>query len=152
MTGTRTGTVQGAALIDAPFTFGRTVVLVRDYDEALAFYQAAFGARVLFDAPSPNGDRYLHVALSAGAESEASATPGFWLLRASGEDTLRVGDQTGGQPLAVLYTKDAPAAVARVEAAGGPVRRPMASAGGARFAHVADLYGNEFVIVELIVA
>ena len=44
-----------------PLTLGRLVVLIKDYKEALAFYQAAFDAHVLFDAPSPSGDRYLHV-------------------------------------------------------------------------------------------
>jgi predicted enzyme related to lactoylglutathione lyase len=134
--------------------FGRLVVLVRDYDEALAFYRAAFGARVLFDAPSPAGDRYLHLGLGdewPGDEEPEAASPGvgFWLLRATGDDASRVGRQTGGQPLAVLYATDLAAAVARVAAAGGAVVRPVRAADGARFAHVADLYGNEFVLVEL---
>jgi predicted enzyme related to lactoylglutathione lyase len=140
-----------ASVAAASLSLGRLVVLVRDYEEALTFYQAAFGARVLFDAASPNGDRYLHVGLMGDAATrEGGASPvGFWLLRASGADVERVGRQTGGQPLAVLYASDAAAAVARVQAAGGPVRQPLRTAGGATFAHVADLHGNEFVIVEL---
>lgn len=137
-----------------PLALGRLVVLVRDYDEALAFYQAAFGATVLFDAPSPTGDRFLH--LGFGASPDATATDsgntpgiGIWLLRVSGADADRVGRQTGGQPLAVFYTPDVAAAVARVQAAGGKTVRPIRSAGGASFAHVVDLYGNEFVIVQL---
>ena len=60
------------ALSAPPLTLGRLVVLVQDYDAALAFYRAAFGARVLFDAPSPTGDRYLHVGFdSAGGASFA---------------------------------------------------------------------------------
>jgi len=135
----------------APLAIGRLVVLVREYEEALAFYRAAFGARVLFDAPSPTGDRYLHVGFGdAVAGDDDSPAVGFWLLRASGaHDAERVGRQTGGQPLAVLYTPDAAAAVARVEAAGGSVPRPLRTADGATFAHVADLYGNEFVLVQL---
>jgi predicted enzyme related to lactoylglutathione lyase len=140
-----------------PLTLGRVVVLVRDYDAALAFYQAAFGARVLFDAPSPMGDRYLHITLEPEATALATSVPdagrtaavGFWLLRAHDADASHVGRQTGGQPLAVLYTPDVEAAVARVQAAGGVVVRPVQSAEGASFAHVADLYGNEFVLVAL---
>lgn len=138
-----------------PLTLGRIVILVRDYDAALAFYQAAFGARVLFDVPSPSGDRYLHL----GFDAEATVAPpnrsggalgaGIWLLRATGAEEAHVGRQTGGQPLAVFYTPDVRAAVARVQAAGGRVVRPVAVADGARFAHVTDLYGNEFVLVEL---
>ncbi|HEX7978287.1 MAG TPA: VOC family protein [Gemmatimonadaceae bacterium] len=119
------------------------VVLIRDYAESLAFYQAAFDARVLFDAPSPTGDRYLHV----GFGPDGSA--GVWFLRAEGETASRVGHQTGGEPLAVFYTPDVRAAVARAAAAGAAIVRPIESAAGASFAHVADLYGNIFVLVEL---
>jgi len=125
-----------------PLTLGRLVVLVHDYDVALAFYRAAFGAEVLFDAPTPSGDRYLHI----GFGPEAGA--GVWLLRAGGEAAARVGRQTGGEPLAVFYTPDVRAAVARAAAAGAEVVRPVESADGASFAHVADVYGNVLVLVE----
>jgi len=128
-------------------TLGRLVVLVRDYDAALAFYRSAFGAQVIFDAPSPSGDRYLHIGF--GATRSGAAGTGLWLLRAGEEDDARVGRQTGGQPLAVFYTPDARAATARVAAAGGEVVRPVATANDATFSHVADLYGNEFVLVEI---
>jgi len=130
------------AISSPALTLGRLVVLVEDYDEALAFYQAAFDARVLFDAPSPT-DRYLHVGF--GAEGSA----GVWFLRASGEAAVRVGRQTGGEPLAVFYTPDVHAAVARAAAGGAEIVRPIESAGGASFAHVADLYGNVLVLAEL---
>jgi predicted enzyme related to lactoylglutathione lyase len=131
------------ALEGPPLTLGRVVVLVRDYDVALAFYRAAFGARVLFDAPSPAGGRYLHLGFGDTAGS------GMWLLQAGGEAAARVGRQTGGEPLAVFYTVDVPAAVARAAAAGAKVVRSVESADGATFAHVADLYGNVFVLVHL---
>ena len=126
-----------------PLSLGRVVILVDDYEAALRFYRAAFGAQVLFDAPSPTGDRYLHV----GFGSDGSA--GVWFLRAGGEASSRVGRQTGGEPLAVFYTPDVHAAVARATAAGAEVVRPIESAAGASFAHVADLYGNVFVLAEL---
>jgi predicted enzyme related to lactoylglutathione lyase len=126
-----------------PLTLGRVVVLVRDYDAALAFYRGAFGAHVLFDAPSPTGGRYLH--LGFGGASGV----GVWLMQAGGSDAGRVGQQTGGEPVAVFYTPDVRAAVGRAEAAGGAIVRPVEDADGATFAHVADLYGNVFVLVEL---
>ena len=132
-----------SAVSAPPLTLGRLVVLIRDYDEALAFYRAAFGAHVLFDAPSPTGDRYLHV----GFGTEGSA--GVWFLRGAGETASRIGRQTGGEPLAVFYTADVHATVARAVAAGAEVVRPIDSAAGASFAHVADLYGNVFVFAEL---
>lgn len=132
-----TSTIPAAGL-----TLGRLVVLVRDYDEALRFYQEAFGASVIHDAPSPSGDRYLHLGFG---DSDA----GLWLLRARSEGIERVGRQTAGEPLAVFYTEDAAAAVERARTAGATITRPLLSADGATFAHVADLYGNAFVIVEL---
>jgi predicted enzyme related to lactoylglutathione lyase len=129
--------------VSAPLTLGRVVVLVHDYDAALAFYRAAFGAEVVFDAPSPSGGRYLHIGFGPAAGA------GIWLMRAGGEAAARVGRQTGGEPLAVFYTSDVRAAVARATAAGAAIVRPVESADGASFAYVADLYGNELVFVEL---
>ena len=131
-------------IVDAPpLALGRLVVLVRDYDEALAFYRAAFGATVIFDAPIASGGRYLHLGFGG--------TPGVgvWLMRASDGDAGRVGKQTGGEPMAVFYTTDVRAALGRAEAAGAAVVRPLQAADGAHFTHVADLYGNVFLLVEL---
>lgn len=74
---------------------------------------------------------------------------GVWFLRAGGEAESRVGRQTGGEPLAVFYTSDVHAAVARAAEAGAEVVRPIERAGGASFAHLADLYGNVLVLAEL---
>lgn len=129
-------------------SLGRVVILVRDYATALAFYQAALGATVLFDATTPTGQRLLHVGFLGGQPGATSA--GFWLLEPSGpEATALIGRQTGGHPLAVLYTPDCAGAVARFTAAGGTLRRPAQTADGATFAHVEDLYGNELILVQL---
>ena len=142
-----------ATSIDAPpLTLGRLVVLVEDYDAALAFYRSAFGARVLFDAPAPAGGRYLHVGFGM-EEDETSAGvavgAGIWLLRATGAEGGRVGRQTGGEPLGVFYTPDVQAAVQRAQFAGAAVVRALDTADGSSFAHVADLYGNVFVLVQM---
>jgi predicted enzyme related to lactoylglutathione lyase len=142
-----------ATSLDAPpLTLGRLVVLIEEYDAALAFYRSAFGARVLFDAPAPAGGRYLHVGFGMeGDETSAggSVSAGIWLLRATGTEGGRVGRQTGGEPLAVFYTPDVRAAVQRAQSAGAAVVRALDSADGALFAHVADLYGNVFVLVQM---
>jgi predicted enzyme related to lactoylglutathione lyase len=135
-----------------PLTLGRLVVLVEDYDAALAFYRSAFGACVLFDAPAPSGGRYLHVGFGSERDERnagLAAGAGIWLLRAADMQRERVGHQTGGEPLAVFYTPDVRAAVQRAEAAGATVVRALDSVDGASFAHVADLYGNVFVLVQM---
>lgn len=129
---------------------GRVVLLVRDYDEALAFYAAAFGAEPLHDS---NGDdeRYLHVGFPRQPAAEAAVAPvGLWLLRArAAEERALVGRQAGRQPFLVLYTNDCREAVDRVARAGGGVRREVRTEAETTFAHVLDLYGNEIVLVEL---
>lgn len=135
-------------------TLGRVVILVRDYTEALRFYQEAFGAEVLFDAPAPDGTRYLHLGFSAaGAQNESGgsgASTGIWFLRPKNGDETHVGRQTGGEPLAVFYTDDVEGAARRVADAGGKRLTAVVESGGARHAHVADLYGNVFVLVEFL--
>ena len=130
-------------------SFGRLVLLVKDYDVAMRFYREAFGAVVLFDATSPDGQRYVHVGFEADRQRQDLPAAGFWFLRATGADASRVGNQSGGHPLAVLYTPDCAGAVRRFVSAGGALRRPTHEADGAAFAHVADLYGNEFVLVQM---
>ena len=75
--------------------------LVRDYDEALAFFIEALRFTVLEDTPLEDGKRWVRVA-PAGA-------PGAALLlaqAASPEQCARVGDQTGGRVFLFLATGD----------------------------------------------
>ncbi|HMQ68300.1 MAG TPA: VOC family protein [Ignavibacteria bacterium] len=78
---------------------GRVVILVKDYDEAFEFYEKNLGCKKFFDLTDDRGLRYLHV----GFNSESSA--GIWFLKAiTDEEKERVGNQTSGQPVFVLYT------------------------------------------------
>jgi catechol 2,3-dioxygenase-like lactoylglutathione lyase family enzyme len=127
-------------------SLGRTTLLVRDYDDAFAFYRDHLGFRALHDETLPNGQRYLHIGLPVPA-----GTPpvGLWLLRADGSDDALVGRQAGGHPFLVLYTPDCRGMTARLEAHGVTIRRAPETANDATFTHIADLYGNELLLVEL---
>ena len=125
---------------------GRTTLLVRDYEDALAFYRDRLGFHVLHDSKSPNGGRYLHIGIAA---QEGEMAVGLWLMEAKGADSILVGRQAGDQPFLVLYTDDCEATIRQMEAAKVEIRKAPDSREGATFAHVADLYGNEIVIVEL---
>lgn len=134
--------------------FGRMTLLVHDYDEALAFYRSAFGVVPIFDATA-GGHRYVHVAFPrdvGDASAPDAEAVGLWFLVATDREHGRVGRQTGGEPVGIIYTTDCAASVARAASAGAEVRRPPVSDGGATFAHVADPYGNEWVLVELVTA
>jgi catechol 2,3-dioxygenase-like lactoylglutathione lyase family enzyme len=54
---------------------GRTVLLVRDYDEALSFYRDILGFQVLFDETTDSGQRLLH----AGLPGQLGV--GLWFLQ-----------------------------------------------------------------------
>ncbi|MEO5814428.1 MAG: VOC family protein [Gemmatimonadaceae bacterium] len=128
-------------------SLGRTTLLVRDYDKALTFYRDRLGFRVLHDERRPNGDRYLHIGVGGLLHGESSG--GLWLLEAKGDDDALVGRQAGQHPFLVLYTDNCTATVDELEQANVEIRKPPTYADGATFAHIADLYGNELLIVQL---
>ncbi|MBN1920738.1 MAG: VOC family protein [Anaerolineae bacterium] len=75
--------------------------LVRDYDEALVFFTGALRFTVLEDTPLGDGKRWVRVA-PAGTSGAA-----LLLAQAVGpEQSLRVGDQTGGRVFLFLETAD----------------------------------------------
>jgi catechol 2,3-dioxygenase-like lactoylglutathione lyase family enzyme len=127
-------------------SLGRTTLLVRSYDEALAFYRDKLGFDVLHDATGPNGQRYLHIGL---AGQPGTPPVGLWLLEAVGLDAALVGCQAGRHPFLTLYADDCRSTTRALAARGVEIRREPATADGATFAHVADLYGNELLVVEL---
>lgn len=127
-------------------SLGRTTLLVRDYDEAVAFYRDRLGFEVLHD-DTTDGQRYLHI----GVPGQPGAPPvGLWLLQPALGDAELVGRQAGSQPFLILYTKNCTETVKRLEDEGVTIQRQPVTVDGATFAHIADLYGNRIVLVELL--
>lgn len=122
--------------------WGRTVILVREYEEAIAFYRDGLGFEVVFDGPGAGGFRLLHL----GADGDA----GIWLMQALPGDEHLIGRQTGGHPLGVVYVDDRDAALARLARIGTQPSQPPAGDAHSRWAHVRDLYGNEIVLAEML--
>jgi len=122
---------------------GRLVILVRDYAEAIAFYRDRLGFEVFVDIDAGER-RFVHVRLPSQTDF------GIWLLKAeSSADLERAGGQTGGQPVAVIYTDRLARDVEELSGRGVTFTVPIKKEPGAMFAHFVDLYGNEFVLVEL---
>jgi catechol 2,3-dioxygenase-like lactoylglutathione lyase family enzyme len=122
--------------------WGRTTVLVHDYDEARRFYCEGLGFETVFDSDQ-GGQRYVHLG--------TNGTGSIWLLRASGDTSARVGRQTNGEPLGVIYVDSLKVALARLLAI-GTEPTSVGSDASATFAHVPDLYGNDLVLVEMTTA
>jgi hypothetical protein len=79
-------------------------LLVRDYDEALAFFVGALGFELLEDTPLREGKRWVRVRPPGRA-----ADSGMSLLlarAATPEQQASVGDQTGGRVFLFLETDD----------------------------------------------
>lgn len=76
-------------------------ILVRDYDEALAFFTNALGFAVVEDTPLVNGKRWLVV-----APPGARGTALLLAKAATAEQERHVGNQTGGRVFLFLHTDD----------------------------------------------
>jgi catechol 2,3-dioxygenase-like lactoylglutathione lyase family enzyme len=81
-------------------SIGLVSLLVRDYDEAVAFYVGVLGFLLVEDTPVPEQNkRWVVVAPPGATESR------LLLARASGpEQIARVGNQTGGRVFLFLNT------------------------------------------------
>ncbi|MBX9668318.1 MAG: VOC family protein [Candidatus Obscuribacterales bacterium] len=83
-------------------SIGLVALVVRDYDEALAFYVGELGFQLIEDSYVPAQDkRWVVVAPPGSKESR------LLLARASSdEQSTRIGNQTGGRVFLFLYTDD----------------------------------------------
>jgi catechol 2,3-dioxygenase-like lactoylglutathione lyase family enzyme len=79
-----------------------TCVLVREYEEAIAFYVGVMGFSLVEDSPIPSQNkRWVVVSPPGAAESR------LLLARAaSPEQEARIGNQTGGRVFLFLHTDD----------------------------------------------
>jgi catechol 2,3-dioxygenase-like lactoylglutathione lyase family enzyme len=81
---------------------GLTAIVVRDYDEAIAFYVGVLGFILTEDIYIPEqGKRWVVVSPQGATESR------LLIARAVGDEQLsRIGNQTGGRVFLFLYTDD----------------------------------------------
>ena len=118
-------------------------VLVRDYDEAIAWFTAALGFVLVEDTDLGGGKRWVLVAPDAG--------PGTCLLLARAStpaQALRVGDQTGGRVALFLHTDDFARDHEKMRQRGVRfVEQPRVEAYGT-VAVFEDLYGNRWDLLQ----
>ena len=120
-----------------------STLVVRDYDEAIAFYTGALGFELREDTPLGAGKRWVVVA--------PAGSTGGGILLAEAADTqqrARVGDQTGGRVAFFLHTDDFARDHERMTAAGVHfVGAPRHESYGT-VAVFEDLYGNRWDLIE----
>lgn len=124
---------------------GRIVIIVDDYDEAFNFYEKNLGCKKFFDLTDERGLRYLHV----GFNSENIG--GIWFVKAdTDEQKKRVGNQTAGQPVFVLYTDSFESLMEKLIQNKVEIIRKPEITDDSMSLSIRDLYGNEIVLVQLI--
>lgn len=118
-------------------------VLVRDYDEAIAFYLDALGFELAEDSDRGGGTRWVVVRPRGAVET------GLLLARATNdEQRARVGDQTGGRVGFFVVTEDFHGAYERLRAAGVRFDEEPRYESYGVVAVFADLYGNRFDLIQ----
>jgi catechol 2,3-dioxygenase-like lactoylglutathione lyase family enzyme len=118
-------------------------LVVRDYDEAIAFYTQSLGFDLLEDTSLGNGKRWVRVAPPGGGGSALllarAATP---------EQESHIGDQTGGRVFLFLHTDDLQRDYEAMRARGVRfIEEPRHEDYGTVVVFL-DLYGNKWDLVE----
>jgi catechol 2,3-dioxygenase-like lactoylglutathione lyase family enzyme len=123
-------------------TIALTTLVVRDYDEAIAFYRDQVGFALIEDTPLGGGKRWVVM-------GPATDTGALLLARADGAaQAARVGDQTGGRVGFFLHTDDFERDYAAMTARGIPfIRGPVHEPYGV-VAVWEDLYGNRWDLLQ----
>lgn len=75
-------------------------LLVRDYDEAIAFFVVKLGFRLSHDRTAPGGKRWVEITPQGGGLALRLAVP------ASAEQAALIGAQAGSRVLFVMHTDD----------------------------------------------
>lgn len=123
-------------------SLGLVTVVVREYDEAIAFYVDVVGFALIEDTDLGGGKRWVVVQPRGGQT-------GLLLARAATPDQeKRVGNQTGGRVGFFLYTEDFDRDHALMRERGAHfVESPRHETYGT-VAVFADLYGNRWDLIQ----
>jgi catechol 2,3-dioxygenase-like lactoylglutathione lyase family enzyme len=120
-------------------------LVVRDYDEALAFYVGKLGFRLIEDTHQPEQDKRWVVIAPPGSGEGTT----LLLARASTPEQARfVGNQAGGRVFLFLRTDDFWRDYRRMQAAGIRFVRPPSEQPYGTVAVFEDLYGTRWDLIE----
>jgi catechol 2,3-dioxygenase-like lactoylglutathione lyase family enzyme len=131
-----------------PQSIGYVALLVRDYDEAIAFFTQSLGFEVLEDSVSKDRlDQDKRWVLVAPPDSRG---PSLLLARASTpEETGCIGNQTGGRVFLFLHTDDFWRDYRAMTARGVKFCQPPSEEPYGTVAVFEDFYGNKWDLLQL---
>ena len=122
---------------------GALSLLVRDYDEAIAYYTTVLGFELIEDTGLNPGKRWVLVAPPGSSETRL-------LLAQAKNDTERaaIGHQAGGRVFLFLHTDDFARDYRRMTAAGVRFLEPPRAESYGTVAVFEDLYGNRWDLLQ----
>jgi catechol 2,3-dioxygenase-like lactoylglutathione lyase family enzyme len=129
-------------------SIAHVALVVREYDEAIAFYTEKLGFTVVEDTYQPEQDKRWVVVAPAGSDPAAGGTSLLLARAAMPEQARFVGDQAGGRVFLFLRTDDFWRDYERMRAAGITFVRPPRDAPYGTVAVFEDLYGNRWDLVQ----
>lgn len=124
---------------------GYVAVVVREYDEAIAFYTGALGFDLIEDTPLGEGKRWVLVA----PPGSAIGTRLLLARAATPEQAERIGNQTGGRVFLFLHTDDFWRDYRALQSRGVHFLEEPRQEGYGTVVVFEDLYGNRWDLLEL---
>ena len=122
---------------------GLIALIVREYDEAIAFFTQSLGFDLIEDTPRGDGKRWVVVA------PKESPAHGILLARAvTPEQSSRIGNQTGGRVFLFLCTTDFWVDYQAMKSKGVVFEAPPRQEDYGAVAVFKDLYGNRWDLLE----
>ncbi|WP_417685390.1 VOC family protein [Roseibium sp.] len=127
-----------------PQSLAHIALVVRDYDEAIAFYVEKLGFELVEDTYQPEQDKRWVI-----VKPQGKGTASILLARASNEDQAKyIGDQAGGRVFLFLRTDDFWRDYSDYVDKGIEFIREPKKADYGTVAVFKDLYGNLWDLVE----
>ena len=123
-------------------TIGAVALVVRDYDEAIAWYVDVLGFELLEDTDLGGGKRWVRVA------PRGSTGTALLLAVAKGEQVDTIGRQGGGRVFLFLQTDDFDRDYPGMKARGVKFLEEPRSESYAKVVVFEDLYGNQWDLIE----
>jgi catechol 2,3-dioxygenase-like lactoylglutathione lyase family enzyme len=128
-----------------PQSLAHVALVVRDYDEALAFYVGKLGFDLVEDSSQPEQAKRWVTIRPPGAGADAAT---LLLARAATPEQGRfIGDQAGGRVFLFLRTDDFDRDYEAMVGKGIVFIRPPAAQPYGKVAVFLDLYGNKWDLV-----
>jgi catechol 2,3-dioxygenase-like lactoylglutathione lyase family enzyme len=125
-------------------TLGCVALIVRDYDEALAFFTHTLGFIVVEDKALEDGKRWVLV-----RPLNSQGTSLLLAQAANAEQASRIGSQTGGRVFLFLHTDNFWRDYHGMRARGVKFREQPREESYGTVAVFEDLYGNKWDLLQL---